>query len=173
VRLAIRALILVLLIDEFTEVFKQIRKGTIQPEFMKAWKAVVEKRYFASVLVGQDIMPTFKAEFPNEFGVTEDVRVTYLPEVDARRLIVEPVGVDHYVGNAVDRILRATAGSPFYTMMFCSRLVDYMNRTRSAVVTEADIAAVALEMVSGDRRLTKDKFDNLICAGDGKTGFWN
>lgn len=60
-----------------------------------------------------------------------------------------------------------TAGSPFYTMMLCSRLVDYMNRTRSAVVTEADIATVELEMISGDRRLTKDKFDNLLCAGDG------
>ena len=52
-------------------------------------------------------------------------------------------------------------------MMLCSRLVDYMNRTRSAVVTVADIAAVEQEMISGDRRLTRDKFDNLICAGDG------
>lgn len=160
-------LILVLLVDEFTEVFKQIRKGTIAAEFMKAWKAVVEKRYFASVLVGQDIMPAFKAEFPNEFGVTEDVRVTYLAEADARRLIEVPVGAQRYVGSAVSRILGLTAGSPFYTMMFCSRLVDYMNRTRSVVVTDADIAAIAQDMISGDRRLTKDKFDNLICAGDG------
>ncbi len=60
-----------------------------------------------------------------------------------------------------------TAGSPFYTMMLCARLVDDMNDTRSAVVTEADIATVEQEMVSGDRRLTKDRFDNLICAGDG------
>jgi tetratricopeptide (TPR) repeat protein len=158
---------LVLLIDEFTEVYKQIRKHIIPEGFMRAWKAVVEKRYFASVLVGQDIMPAFKASFANEFGVTEDIRVTYLSEGDARRLIEEPVGADRYAGNAVTRILGLTAGSPFYTMMLSSRLVDYMNRTRSAVVTEADIAAVEQEMISGDRRLTKDKFDNLICAGDG------
>ncbi|HLA81904.1 MAG TPA: ATP-binding protein, partial [Thermoleophilia bacterium] len=162
-----RRLGLVLLIDEFTEVFKQIRKGIIRPEFMKAWKAVVEKRYFASVLVGQDIMPAFKAAFPNEFGVTEDVRVTYLSEAEARRLIEEPIGSERFAGNAVPRILGLTAGSPFYTMMLCSRLVDYMNRTRSAVVTEADVAAVEHGMIAGDRRLTKDKFDNLLCAGDG------
>lgn len=158
---------LILLIDEFTEIYKQIRKGIIPGGFMRAWKAIVEKRYFASVLVGQDIMPAFKSSFPNEFGVTEDVRVTYLSEKEARRLIEEPVGADRYAGNAVGRILGLTAGSPFYTMMLCNRLVDYINRTRSAVVTEADIATVEQEMLSGDRRLTKDKFDNLICAGDG------
>jgi len=159
---------LVLLIDEFTEVYKQICKKSMRPEFMKAWKAIMEKRYFASVLVGQDIMPDFKAAFPNEFGVTEDVRVTYLPEAGARRLIVEPIGLDHYVGDSVDRILEFTAGSPYYTMMFCKRLVDYMNDTRSRVVTVADIAAVGQDMISGDRRLSKDKFDNLIRAGDGE-----
>lgn len=160
-------LTLVLLIDEFTEAFKQIRKGLIAEGFMKAWKAAVEKRYFASVLVGQDIMPAFKTAFPNEFGVTEDVRVTYLSESEARRLIEGPIGQERFAGNAVSRMLGLTAGSPFYTMMLCSRLVDYMNKTRAAVVTEADIAAVEQEMIGGDRRLTRDKFDNLVCAGDG------
>ena len=50
----------VLLIDEFTDIFKEIRKERIPRQFMKAWKAIIEKRYFASVLVGQDIMPAFK-----------------------------------------------------------------------------------------------------------------
>ena len=53
-------------------------------------------------------------------------------------------------------------------MMFCSRLVDYMNRTLSSVVTEADISVVEQEMLTGhEGRLTRDKFDNLLCAGDG------
>ncbi len=157
----------VLLIDEFTELYKQICKEKISRDFMKAWKAIVEKRYFASVIVGQDIMPNFKAEFPNEFGVTEDRRVTYLSENDARRLIEEPIGRERFAGNAVTRLLDLTAGSPYYTMMFCNRLVEYMNRTHSAVVTEADIANIKDDMISGNHRLERDKFDNLICAGDG------
>ena len=158
----------VLLIDEFTDVFKEIRKERIPREFMKAWKAIIEKRYFASVLVGQDIMPAFKAEFPNEFGVTEDVRVTYLDDVAATTLIEKPIGKSRFAGRAVGRVLDLTAGSPYYTMMFCARLVDYMNTTRSVIVTEADIRTVEEDMLRGDRRLTKDKFDNLLCAGDGK-----
>ena len=157
----------VLLVDEFTDVFKEIRNGSVPRQFMKAWKAIIEKRYFASVLVGQDIMPTFKEEFPNEFGVTEDVRVTYLDEAAAAKLVCQPVGEHHFVGNAVSRLLGLTARSPYYTMMFCARLVDYMNDTRSARVTEADIIAVKDQMLRGGRRLTRDKFDNLLCAGDG------
>ena len=157
----------ILLIDEFTDIYKQIKKGKIAAEFMKTWKSIVEKRYFSSILVGQDIMPAFKTTYPNEFGVTEDVRITYLAELDAVRLIEEPIGSNRYAGKAIPRILELTAGSPYYTMMLCNRLVDYMNKTRSAIVTEADITAVEQKMLSGDRRLTKDKFDNLVCAGDG------
>jgi hypothetical protein len=159
---------LVLLVDEFTDIFKEIRRDRVPSEFMKAWKAIVEKKYFASVLVGQDIMPAFKAEFPNEFGVTEDVRVTYLDLDAAATLVQKPIGERRFAGNAVQRLLELTAGSPYYTMMFCSRLVDYMNTTRSAIVTGADILNVEEEMLRGDRRLEGDKFDPLLCAGDGK-----
>ena len=164
---------IVLLIDEFTEVFKAIRNERIPREFMKAWKAIIEKGYFSSVLVGQDIMPAFKAAFPNEFGVTEDIRVTYLDEAAARALVQEPIGEERFAGDAVRRLLDLTANSPYYTMMFCARLVDYMNATRSMVVTAADILTVKNHMLLGDdrrqddRRLTADKFDNLLAAGDG------
>ena len=165
---------IVLLIDEFTEIFKAIRNERIPREFMKAWKAVIEKGYFSSVLVGQDIMPAFKAAFPNEFGVTEDIRVTYLDEAAARALVQEPIGEARFAGDAVRRLLDLTANSPYYTMMFCARLVDYMNATRSMVVTAADILTVKNHMLLGDdrrqddRRLTADKFDNLLAAGDGE-----
>ena len=164
---------IVLLIDEFTEIFKAIRNERIPREFMKAWKAIIEKGYFSSVLVGQDIMPAFKAAFPNEFGVTEDIRVTYLDEAAARALVQEPIGEARFAGDAVRRLLDLTANSPYYTMMFCARLVDYMNATRSMVVTAADIFTVKNHMLLGDdrrqddRRLTADKFDNLLVAGDG------
>lgn len=164
---------IVLLIDEFTEIFKAIRNERIPREFMKAWKAIIEKGYFSSVLVGQDIMPAFKAAFPNEFGVTEDIRVTYLDEAAARALVQEPIGEERFAGDAVRRLLDLTANSPYYTMMFCARLVDYMNATRSMVVTAADILTVERHMLLGDdrrqddRRLTADKFDNLLAAGDG------
>src|SRR5439155_14678931 len=107
-------------------------------------------------------------EFPNEFGVTDPKRITYLTERHARDLIEVPIGPARYKSNAVARILELTAGSPFYTMMFCDKLVDYMNRTRSSVVTEADIEKVKESLVSGHDFLSKDEFDPLYSAGEGK-----
>lgn len=159
---------LILLVDEFTEIYKQIKRGRIDRDFMKVWKAIVEKKYFSSVLAGQDIMAEFMDFYANEFGVTEPIRLTYLPVNDALSLIENPIGADRYVGKSTQRIVDLTAGSPYYTMMFCKRLVDYMNATRSAVVTEADVNAVEQDMLTGNGRLARDKFDNLICAGDGK-----
>jgi hypothetical protein len=157
---------IVLLIDEFTDIFTQIQRQKVPPEFMKVWKSIIEKRYFSSVLVGKDIMRAFMARFPNELGVVEAQRLTYLAEPDARDLIEKPVKRDCYRGKAVERILDLTACSPYYAMMFCDRFVDYMNRTRSLYVTEADVERVKAEMISGPDSLTKWRFDPLYKPGE-------
>ena len=38
---------------------------------MKNWKAILQENYFSAVLVGQDVMASFKQRFPNEFGTTK------------------------------------------------------------------------------------------------------
>ena len=43
-----------------------------------------------------------------------------------------------------------------------------MNRTRSLVVTEADIDKVKESLISGHDFLSKDEFDPLYSAGEGK-----
>jgi len=138
---------------------------------MKTWKAFIEKGYYATVLVGQDVMPKFKKQFANEFGVTEDKRLTYLSENDARRLILEPIW-DHknnesrYIGDAVDTIIDYTSSNPYYIQIFCTRLVDYMNKNKFVKVTKANIDEVANTFIEGGSSLTPDKFDNLLTAGD-------
>ena len=135
---------------------------------MKVWKSIVEARYFSSVLVGQDIMPDFKNDFANEFGISEDKRVSYLDYEHARKLVEEPITQIEFRGDSVSKVLEYTACSPYYTMMFCDRLVDYMNDSKSNIVTSADVVQVARRLTEGNDRLSKDKFDNLITAGDGE-----
>ena len=53
-------------------------------------------------------MPVFKNEFPNEFGVTEDVRVAYLNDDDAWSFVEEPIGKGRFVGRAVQHVLDLT-----------------------------------------------------------------
>jgi hypothetical protein len=142
---------------------------------MKTWKALLEEGIFSAVVVGQDVMPRFKAEFPNEFGVTQDFRLSYLPAEHGRRLLEDPIrigglgGESRYRGRAIERALELTSGSAYYAQMLGDRLVRYMNGHRAMYVTEADIEHVAGAMTSGPEALLLDKFDNMTTAGDAAT----
>ena len=161
-----------LLIDEFQYVYDRIVARDIPESFMQNWKALLQANYFHAVLVGQDVMPKFKLRFPNEFGTTQDERVTYLKPADARRLIDEPIriggrqGESRYREQAIERILDLTAGSPFYIQIICNRLVEYMNVKHAGLVTEADVEQVKNELIRDVNALGLDKFDNLINSGD-------
>lgn len=165
---------LVVMIDEFTYLYTEIKKEHISPSIMKQWKAVTQndKAQFSVVLVGQDVVPSFKKEdyARNAFGVIQDIRLTYLQEEPARELIEKPIldenGESRYIGNAVSRIIEYTSRNPYYIQIFCARLVDYMNRNKSIKVTEADVNDVARSFVIGEQALEEDKFDNLIRAGE-------
>ncbi len=162
----------VLSIDEFSYIHEQIIKGRVPDSFMKNWKSLLKENYFSAVLVGQDVMPKFKQQFPNEFGTTQDERVSYLREEDARQLIDEPIriggreGESRYREKAIDLIYELTAGSPFYIQIICNRLVEYMNRKRARLVTDSDVKQVKNELLRGVNALSLDKFDNLINSGD-------
>ena len=162
----------VLLIDEFQYIYARIVAGKIPESFMENWKALLQANFFHAVLVGQDVMPKFKARFPNEFGTMQDERVTYLKPDDARRLIDDPIriggrqGDSRYREQAIDRILNLTAGSPFYIQIICNRLVEYMNVKHAGLVTEADVEQIKNELIRDVNALGLDKFDNLINSGD-------
>lgn len=165
---------LIVMIDEFTYLYTEIKRGHISPTIMKQWKAVTqnERAQFSVVLVGQDVVPSFKKEdyARNAFGVIQDIRLTYLQDGPARNLIEKPIldenGESRYIGNAVSRIIEYTSRNPYYIQIFCSRLVDYMNSNKSINVTEADVNEVADSFIYGDQALEEDKFDNLIRAGE-------
>ena len=171
-----RGVRVVLLIDEFQYIYDRIVAGQIPESFMQNWKALLQANFFHAVLVGQDVMPKFKARFPNEFGTTQDERVTYLKPDDARRLIDEPIriggrqGDSRYREQAIDRILNLTAGSPFYIQIICNRLVEYMNVKHAGLVTEADVEQIKNELIRDVNALGLDKFDNLINSGDKSAG---
>ncbi len=164
-----RGVRVVLLIDEFQYIYERIIEGKMPDSFMQHWKALLQANYFSAVLAGQDVMQKFKLRFPNEFGTTQDERVTYLTKEEARKLIDEPIrieGKSRYREQAIDRILSLTGYSPFYIQIICSRLVDYMNVKHAGLVTEADVERVKNELIEGVNALSLDKFDNFTTSGD-------
>jgi hypothetical protein len=163
---------IVLLIDEFSYLYGLILAGKLPEDFMKNWKALLQDNFFSVVMAGQDVMPRFMQRFPNEFASTQGQQVGYLSIEDARKLIDEPIllggrsGQSRYRERAIERIIELTGGSPFYIQIICDRLVEYMNRKRISLVTEADIEQVKQELIQGINSLGWDKFDNLTNSGD-------
>jgi len=161
------------MIDEFTYLFTAIKTNKVSDAIMKQWKAITQNKdsMFSSVLVGQDVFPMFKDEFPNEFGVTQDERLTYLSKNDALRLIEEPIGKtksnrNRFIGNSLDTIIEYTSCNPYYIQIFCARLVSEMNRKKYIEITSADVKEIADSFINGGQALTDDKFDNLLNAGE-------
>lgn len=169
---------LVITIDEFTYLYRQIVPQRVPDTFMKTWKALLEQQLFSAVLAGQDVMPKFYDRFPNEFGVAKLERLTYLSPLNARRLIEEPVrlhdkgatsDVSRFRGRALDRALELTARNPFYVQILGDRLVQHMNATQAVYATEVEVEEAAKELVSGSNALTAKDFDGLLTAGDADT----
>lgn len=162
----------VLLIDEFSYLYNDITAGKIPKSFMKLWKALLEKNYFGAVLVGQDVMEKFKSEFPNEFGVIQDERVSYLTDEDSLKLIDEPIQIigktrqSRYKEKAIPKIIELTAGNPFFIQIFCDKLVQYMMHTHKNFISEADVEQVKQDLISGVNAFDLATFDNLISSGD-------
>ncbi|NEA55358.1 ATP-binding protein [Streptomyces sp. SID13666] len=160
---------LIVLVDEFQYIDRWIRMGLLSPSFMQAFKALIERRLFHLVIVGQDALDRLIQQDPNVFGVFQKERVTYLAEPDARALIENPIRIEEgdrttsrYREHAVGQIIELTGGSAFYIQRFCSHLVEYMNSERAPVVTEADVERVRDDFLG---RLTREDFDNLESPG--------
>jgi cold shock CspA family protein/Flp pilus assembly protein TadD len=162
----------VLLADEFSYIYGYIVRGTLSKDFMVNWKALLQRNYFSTVLAGQDVMPKFIKEFPNEWATTEDRQVGYLSDEDARALIDEPIriggksGESRYREKAIEHIIELTAGSPFYIQIICNRLVESMRLKRRKLATKADVQRIQDSLIQGIDALKINDFENLINSGD-------
>lgn len=162
---------LILIIDEFTYIYYQIKLGNIPKTFMQNWKAFVEDGGFSLILSGQDTMSNFISDFQNEFAMFKTERLTYIETEPARQLIEEPIwdkekNRSRFTRNSVDKIIELTACSPFYIQIICNELVRFMNTKKKPVLTPADIEEVIDSLTSGFNSLTEFDFENLLSAGD-------
>lgn len=164
---------IILLIDEFTNVYGLIKKGRLPKTIMKQWKAVTQDKNvkISAVFIGQDTTPQFVSEDSNAFAITELVRLGYLKPDEAHNMIVKPLLDEQkhsrFVGAAEQRIKDLTACNPYYLMMFMDKLVSYMNSHKIGKVTETDVdntLNLYLDEVAGT---FKDAFHSLFSAVDG------
>jgi hypothetical protein len=163
---------IVILLDEFTYLYTLLVDGHPIEDFMRMWKALLEKNYFSSVMVGQDVFPKFRERCANEFKSITEKRMGYIDHKSAWGLIDVPIhiggsdGETRYRGTAIDAIIELTAGNPFYIQRFCDLLIRHLHSKQTTQITAIDVTAVKNTLLWGDDALSWEDFDNLTNAGD-------
>lgn len=160
----------VILVDEFTYIHEYIRQGIMSDSFMRQWKALLQTSQFSAVVAGQDTMREFIAAYPNEFAVTHSRRLNYLSKAEAKALADQPIQTreneSRYKGTALDRVVEATGGSPFYTQIVCDHIVRRLNRENLQFVSRSVVDETIKSLVQGRNALDLNQFDPLIMAAN-------
>ncbi len=162
--------IIILIVDEFTHFHDQIKAGNIPKNFMAFWKAMLENNAIFAVMAGQDDMLEFMSNnHQSEFESMETRKITYLPEIDAKRLIREPLErankrTDLFLDEEpIEEIYKLTAGGAYLTILLCSELVDYLNYKGASKITKGILNDFLNVRIFGSKGfLTDSNFESQL-----------
>lgn len=142
---------LLLVFDEFEAFENLVGDGILPPTFFSFMRHLMQHSEGLSfIFVGTRRLEEMSADYWSVlFNIALYERITYLPEEAAIRLITEPVAPDLiYDDLALDKILRVTAGHPYFVQLVCYALVKRANAERTGYVTISDVNATLDEMLS-------------------------
>lgn len=142
---------LLLVFDEFEAFEHLVDDGILPPTFFNFLRHLMQHSEGLSfVFVGTRRLEEMSADYWSVlFNIALYQRITYLREESATRLITEPVA-PHLVYDdlALDKILRVTAGHPYFLQLVCYTLVQQANNQRKGYVTISDVNTALDEMLT-------------------------
>jgi AAA+ ATPase superfamily predicted ATPase len=142
---------LLLLFDEFEELEMRVEAGKLDPTIFPFFRHLMQHGGdLGFVFVGTHRLEALSSDYWSIFfNIALYKHVTFLDEGAARKLIVKPVAERglRYDELAVDKILRMTAGHPYFLQLICHALVVHANRERRGYLTIRDVNEVLEEML--------------------------
>lgn len=161
----------VVFIDEFTYLYQLIKEEKVSKDFMRRWIALIETPgiNLQAIVAAQDTLPHFMNESyaSNYFNKFSKEPLTYLTKEESLLLIKDPIKDVIFLNHSDELIYEYTSGSAFFTQIFCTRLVDYLNLKTTHIVGEEDIENVANLLCTGTSRLEPSTFECLTKEADG------
>jgi hypothetical protein len=142
---------LLLLLDEFEELEMRVASGKLEPTIFPFFRHLMQHGgKLGFVFVGTHHLDALSADYWSIFfNIALYKHVGALEEEAARALMVEPVagyGL-RYDDLAVDKVLRMTAGHPYFLQLSCQALVNHANRERRGYLTIQEVNHVLGEII--------------------------
>jgi len=141
---------LLLLFDEYELIEAKINAGVLRPDIITFFDGLLEAYIRLSLIFtgSRHLEQRSPSYWYTLMGKSLYRRISFLSERDALRLITEPVREQVvYPRGILKRIVRLTAGQPFYTQVVCQNLVDRLNESRRNRVRKGDMEIVVQELV--------------------------
>jgi len=143
--------VLLLLFDEFEELEIRVRSGELPPTVFPYLRHLMQhSQNVAFIFAGTHRLEELTADYWSIlFNIALYKRVGFLDTEAARQLIVEPVqgyGL-LYDDLAIDKMLRVTAGHPYFLQLLCHAMVNLHNREQLNYITIQDVNHTLEEII--------------------------
>jgi hypothetical protein len=134
---------LLLLFDEFEELQRRVEDGRLQPEIFQFLRNLMQHEERVDfVFSGTHKLEELGAEYWSIlFNIASYKPITFLSAADMHRLIAEPVAASNleYDPLAAERIIKVTAGHPYFAQLVLHEMVVYHNETQRNYLTVMDV----------------------------------
>jgi hypothetical protein len=141
---------LLLVFDEFEAFESMVADGILPRTFFPYMRHLMQHSTgLGFVFVGTRRLEEMSADYWSVlFNVALYRKIDFLSEAAAIRLVCEPVA-PHIVYDdlALDKILRVTAGHPYFLQLVCYTLVKQANQQKTGYVTISDVNVALDEML--------------------------
>lgn len=141
---------LLLVFDEFEAFENLVNDAILPPTFFTYMRHLMQhSQGFGFIFVGTRRLEEMSSDYWSVlFNIALYRQIGFLSPESARRLICEPV-TPHilYDDLAIDKILRVTAGHPYFLQLVCYTLVNQANNQKNGYVTISDVNAALAEML--------------------------
>ena len=141
---------LVFVFDEFEAIEQLVNDKILPPTIFPYLRHMMQhSERLGFIFVGTSRLEEMSADYWSVlFNIALYQKISYLRDESAIELITRPVTPDLvYDDLALDKILRVTAGHPYFVQLVCYTLIKRANAQRTAYVTISDVNAALDEML--------------------------
>jgi hypothetical protein len=142
---AMRDVSLILMFDEYEIIEQGIKESRLNANIPEYLRSLAQHNKRLSIIFS-DIHKIEEMNL-NHWSPLSDGMSSYqvglLDMEDAIKLITQPVAkYFQYDSLAIEKILKATSGHPYFVQLLCHEVVNYRNKTEKSYITRADINCV-------------------------------
>ncbi len=133
---------LLVMFDEFTQINEKVEAGNLSSDVFVNLHSLMRNHRLTLIVSLGSKLEEMEKQYNVLFDHAINHKITFLDEADARALITQPVA-DYdctYQDEAIDLILRATSGHPFYIQHICHAIFARRGIDNTQPVTVDEVA---------------------------------